>query len=136
MKFLALDFGEKRVGVAVSDEEGIIARPLTVVQVTENLMGELGNIVKEEKPSKIVVGLPRHMSGELGSHAENVKKFAEGLVHEFNLKVDFQDESLTSVEAEKRLREMGFDSKKIKEMVDAEAAALILEDYLEERKQK
>lgn len=133
MKLLALDFGEKRIGVAVSDEEGIIARPLLTLQVAENLMAELGKIIDDEKPAKIVVGMPRHQSGDFGTHAENVKEFVKGIAHEFGIEVDTQDESLSSIEAEKRLREMGFDIKKVKEMVDAEAAAIILEDYLEEK---
>lgn len=134
MKYLSLDVGEKRIGVAVTDEEGIVARPLLTLAVGEELFTELGKIVQEEKPGSFVLGLPRHMSGELGDAVAQIRKLGEGLHHEFTLPVFYQDESLSSVEAEKRLRERGFDHKKIKEMVDAEAAAVILEDFLAEGK--
>jgi putative holliday junction resolvase len=133
VKHLAIDVGLKRIGIAVSDEDGIIARPLLTISVSEGLMSDLGKLIEAEKPKAIVVGMPRHMSGDLGSEAEKIKTFGAALHHEFNIPVAYQDESLSSVEAEKRLRERGFDYKKVKEMVDAEAAAIILEDYLGEK---
>jgi putative holliday junction resolvase len=134
VKYLAVDVGKKRVGLAVSDEEGIVTRPLLTINVTEKLVSEIGKAVLAEGPGEIVVGLPRHMSGDEGQEANNIRELGKILHHEFGLPVNFQDESLTSVEAEKRLRERGFNYKKVKEMVDAEAAAIILEDYLAGKK--
>lgn len=130
MKYLALDIGEKRIGVAVSDEEGIIARPLLTLSVSPSLMTKLGEIIDKEKPAKIILGLPRHQNGEVSEVAKDIRKFATGIKHEYNVEVDFEDESGTSVEAGRRLREKGLNPFEIKEKVDSEAATIILESYL------
>lgn len=133
MKYLALDFGEKRIGVAVTDEEGIIARPLLTLEVSEMLMSDLGKVIEDECPKKVIFGIPRHMNGEEASSAIKIREFAEGVSHELGVEVDFQDETVSSIEAEKRLAESGIEKEKIKEKVDQEAAAVILEDYLKEK---
>ena len=130
MKYIAFDIGEKRIGVAVSDESGIIARPLLTLFVTDSLFTKIGEIIESEKPETAVFGLPRHESGEAGKAVSEIRQFAKGVGHEYNILVDFEDESGTSIEAEKRLKEVGKNIKEIKEMVDAEAAAVILESYL------
>lgn len=130
MKYLALDMGEKRIGVAVTDEGGIIARPLQTLQVSENLMSQIGKVIAEESPEKIILGLPRHMNGDESTAVPGIRDFAKGLKHEFGIEIDFQDETVSSIEAERRLKDRGVEKEKIKEMVDAEAAAVILEDYL------
>jgi len=130
MKYLSLDVGEKRIGVAVSDESGIVVRPLLTLDLKADLIHRLGEIVHEEKPEMIIVGVPRHQNGEESKAAAEIKEFAKGLHHEYNIEVDFEDESGTTIEAERRLKEAGKDIKEIKKLVDAEAAAVILESYL------
>jgi putative Holliday junction resolvase len=130
MKYLALDMGEKRIGVAVTDEEGIIARPLLTIPNSPALMSDLGKIIKEEAPARIILGIPRHMSGDESQKATQIREFAKGIEHEFGVEIDFQDETASSIEAEKRLTERGTKGEEMKKSVDAEAAAVILEDYL------
>lgn len=130
MKILALDVGEKRIGVAATDDSGIIARPLFSVSVDHEILTNLGKVVDEEHPEKIILGIPRHQSGEEGMLAEQIREFAKVVEHEFNVQIDFEDESGTSIEAERRLSAQGLNPMEIKENVDAEAAAVILESYL------
>ena len=127
-KLLALDVGARRIGVAEADESLRIAHPVTTVIVDGHEIEKLTALVRESQPDKIVVGFPRNQSGEPTSQTTAVETFTKRL-HVLNTPVVFQDESLTSVIAEQRLNER----KKAytKEMIDAEAATLILEDYLE-----
>jgi putative Holliday junction resolvase len=130
MKYLALDIGEVRVGVAVSDDSGIVATPLTFLHVGPKLMSELGELIQTEKPRVLVFGTPRHQNGEEGKMVPQIRAFAEVAKHEYNVEVEFEDESGTTLEAERRLAERKVSQDKYKELVDAEAAAVILESYL------
>ncbi len=127
-KLLALDIGERRIGVAEADGLLRIAYPVTTVLVDGHEVEKLKLLVRDTQPETIVVGFPRNQAGEPTSQTAAVETFTERL-HELNVPIVFQDESLTSVIAEQRLNER----KKpfSKEMIDAEAATLILEDYLE-----
>lgn len=130
MKYIAFDIGTKRIGVAVSDESGIIARPLLTLPVRDNLFSEIGHIIDSEKPEMAIFGIPRHQDGKEGEAAAQIREFAKGVGHEYNISVDFEDESGTSIVAEERLKNSGKTEKEIKGLVDAEAACVILESYL------
>lgn len=130
-KFLALDIGEKRVGVAHSDDTGIFVFPLMTLNVDENINSELDKVIQVEKPEKIVVGLPRNMDGTLGFQAERVEEFVKKYLAEYDTLVDYEDESVTSIEAEKLMKMEGKDQQKNKAEIDAYAAKIILESYLE-----
>jgi putative holliday junction resolvase len=130
MKYISFDIGSERIGVAVSDESGIIARPLLTLAVEHDLFSKIGEIMEAEKPSVAIFGIPRHQSGDEAASAKHIREFAEGVSHEYSIDVDYEDESGTSIEAERRLKERGVDSRKMKEMVDAEAACVILASYL------
>lgn len=130
MKILALDIGEKRIGVARTDEAGIIAVPVGIIEVDEGLMENLGKIIHEEKPELIVLGMPRHSNGELSDFAKYIQEFGEVLRHEFGVKIDFEDEFGTTIEATRRLREVGVSGKQSRRLDDALAAEVILESYL------
>lgn len=127
---MALDIGEKRIGLAVSDESGIVATPHSYLEVGHNLMERLGEIIESEKPDKLIFGIPRHQSGQEGAAAAQIRRFAEIAKHEYNIEVDFEDESATTIEAEKRLVARKTPREKFKQIIDAEAAAVILEAYL------
>lgn len=127
-QLLALDIGGRRIGVAKGDTSLRIAHPYTTVIVDGTELTQLERCITDIEPEKIVVGFPRNQSGEPTAQTEEIEKFAEKL-KEFNVPVVFQDESLTSVIAEQRLHESG--KPYTKEMIDAEAAAIILQDYLE-----
>lgn len=133
MKYLALDIGDKRTGVAVSDELGITTHPVAVLEVGKTFLENLGEIIKSEKPEEIIIGVPRHQSGDESQVISQIREFAKVIHHEYNLPVDFEDESATSIEAERRLKEKGMTVQEIKDNVDGEAAAIILESYLKRK---
>lgn len=129
MKILACDVGLSRVGLAVSDESATIAQPLTCVS-RDDAYTRLQEIIDNEKIEKLVVGLPLLENGDEGSQAEDIKSFAIGLEKTIRLPIDFENEYLTSVEAERRLE----GKRHQKEDIDIMAATVILENYLEKNK--
>jgi len=132
MKVLAIDFGEARIGLAISDPEGTLAIPLMTVSRTsdQDAIGRIGEIVAEEDVEHLVIGEPRNMNGTLGDSVMRVRRFRKKLLVQIPLPCDLVDETLTSVEALERLREAGVDPRRHPERVDAVAAQILLEQYL------
>ncbi len=137
MKILALDVGDKRVGIATSDELGVGVWPQKTFlrQGTPNDYEKLAEMIEEQSPQVIVVGLPINMNGTEGPQAKKVRQFVGEIQKKLeqknvNIPVQWQDERLTSWEAENRLSEKGIKGKERKAQVDSMAACLILEDYL------
>ena len=128
MKYLALDMGERKVGVAGSDS-GIAAMPLLPLEMGADFMRSLGAVVEAEKPEIIIFGLPHHANGEDTAFASDIRKLAEGIKHEFGVKIDFEDEFGTTKEAEERLRDMGVAERDLGKYDDSVAAVIILESY-------
>lgn len=126
---IALDVGEKRIGVAVSDGIVQIARPLETILVDGVELDRIMAIIDEEKVAEVVIGYPRNQSGEPTQQTGFVEAFKERLEEIVHIPVMFQDESLTSVLAEEKLKSYGKPYEKGD--VDKLAAALILQDYLE-----
>jgi putative Holliday junction resolvase len=124
---LALDFGSKRIGVALSSVIARLAHPLTTLDNNSSLMETLDKIVKDENIVQIVVGYPRNLDGQPTKQTEEVEAFVKKLKEQSSLPIDFQDESLTSVKAEAELK----DSKNLQKAdVDSLAATYILTDWL------
>jgi len=132
-KYLGIDFGSKRIGVAVSDEEGIIAFPLCVIQNAglQRVVQELNRIVAERTVSKIVVGLPLNMDGSKGPAAEGVERFAELLKERLGLPVDLWDERLSTKIAERAMIDGGLSRRRRKQSIDEATAHVILQSYLD-----
>ncbi len=136
-----LDVGERRIGVAVSDATGTLARPLGVLQTSgldgdavERAVAELGRLSAEDDGlESLVVGLPRRLDGSPSQMTPRVEAFAEALRTRTALPVALQDERLTSREAESRLALREKDWRVRKKQLDAAAAAIILQDYLDEQ---
>lgn len=126
--FISLDVGEKRIGVAVADDMVRIAVPLETIHVDGAEFDALQKLITYQAPSVVVVGYPRNQSGEATQQSRYVEDFCERLKL-FSPPIEFQDESLTSVLAEDRLR--SYKKPYTKEDIDAQAAAIILQDYLE-----
>lgn len=126
---LALDVGEKRIGIAAADAAVPIARPLGVVEVDGREAQRILQHISDEKADTLIVGYPRNQSGEPTAQTAYVESFVRRLSGETTLPIIFQDESLTSVLAEERLRTYG--KPYTKGDVDAQAATMILQDYLE-----
>ncbi len=134
MRSLGLDIGDKRIGVALSDSQGILASPFTIINRKDERLDieAITGIISQKQVEQIIVGLPRSMDGSIGKQAEKVKAFTQKLCEHTDLPVQFRDERLTTVSA-KRLRQ-AVNRKKTREKVryDAIAAALILQGYLDE----
>lgn len=137
MRLLGLDFGTKRIGVALSDEMGWTAQGLTVIQRkgNEKDIERIGRLVEENQVEGIVLGLPLNMDGSEGKSAERVRKFATLLEDRLQVAVHLWDERLTSWEAEGILKEAQVKPRKRKQVVDKLAASLILKSYLEARRE-
>lgn len=130
-RILSLDFGERRIGLAISDETRIIARPFGVVTIKETRQAtrQIKAICQKENIGELVVGLPLNLKGEEGIQAKKVKKFVEDLRKEISLPIFFEDERLSTKEAVKILKQKGV--KNINEKIDTMAALLILKQHLE-----
>ena len=131
MAILGLDVGEKRIGVALA--EGLLAIPVTVIdrRVEETDMERIMALVKEYRAERIVVGLPRLMNGNIGTQAEEILSFCGALAEHVDIPVDTWDERLSTVTAERLLIDIGMKRKKRKGKLDAMAAAIILQAYLD-----
>src|SRR5208337_1222608 len=135
-RILALDFGSKTIGLAVTDELGFTAQGLPTLRRSNkrNDLDHLRRTIRQYGVSEIVMGLPLRMSGSEGIQSEKVQAFAEELRRKFKLPVHLFDERLTSVEANRVLRETEMSIQRRAEVVDQLAAVLILQSFLEFRK--
>lgn len=132
MRILALDPGERRIGVAVSDPLGITAQPVeTYTRVSpEKDRAHFEELIRAWQPEKIVMGLPVHMNADVGVKALEARELGRELEEVFGIPVEFLDERLTTVQAHRILSESQVSGKKRKQTVDTLAAVLILENYL------
>jgi putative Holliday junction resolvase len=139
---LGVDYGAKRIGLALSDATGSLARPWQMVRspgdprsAAETVSGVVATLRGSDDPDldRIVVGLPRRLNGEDTDQTPHVRRFVAVLAELTGLPVDTQDERLTSVEAESRLDGRERDWRRRKKLVDAEAASIVLQDYLDAR---
>ena len=132
---MALDHGTKRIGIAFSDELEIIASPFEVwPQDGEATLRKLARLANEEGVQALLVGLPRHKDGAESGTAPLARAFGEALAALTKLPVRFGDEHLSSMEAERLLAERGVKPKDRKAKLDAAAAAVILNDFIENRR--
>ena len=128
-RYVSLDVGEKRIGVAVGDNGVRIAVPLETVEADGNEITRITQIILDEKADEVIIGYPRNQSGEATAQTAYVEEFSKRLT-DIAPAIVFQDESLTSVMAEQRLQ--SYKKPYSKGDIDALAAAIILQDYLEQ----
>jgi len=134
MRYLAIDYGTRRTGLAICDPGETIVSPLTVLQNRDLLLEKITQIVENETVEAVVIGLPLNMDGSAGPQAQLVKKFAAPLQASLNIPILFQDERLSSFGAEEKLAPANLTRGKMKERLDAVAAAEILEAFLEQKR--
>ncbi len=136
MKILGLDIGSKRIGVAVSDELGIISRSLLTIdrKSEEEVNRQLGDIISKDAIKEIVVGLPINMNGSHGPQARSAAAFADKLKSDFNIPVKLWDERMSTMQVERVLIDAGVRRAKRKKKIDALAAQVILQSYLNAQK--
>jgi putative Holliday junction resolvase len=134
-RILGLDVGDKRIGVAVSDPSGMLATPLVTIQ-RKNMktdVARLAALASEQEAGMIVVGLPLNMDGTEGEQARKVRSLAKQLAFATRLPIEFEDERLSTFAATENLVERGVKTGHNRELVDMEAAAIILRSFLDRR---
>jgi len=133
MRILGIDHGEKRIGLALSDPLGITAQGLPTLERRDEEadLAAIGDLISQHAVEDVVVGLPKNMDGTIGEQAERAMAFAEKLRARFGVAVHLIDERLTSVRAERVLREAEVSRKKMRGKSDRIAAQLILQAYLD-----
>ena len=138
MIILSVDYGDKRTGIAVCDKFEMLASPVCVITEwnIDSLANKIIDVAKEKRAEEIVVGLPKNMDGSEGFRADACKELGEKLKKLTEIPVNFWDERLTTVSAHKILSENNVRGKKRKAVVDAVAADIILQDYIDFRKNR
>lgn len=136
MRYLGLDVGSRTIGVAVSDPFGWTAQGLEIIKIDEANsefgLERLAQIIDEYKVEKVVIGLPKNMNNSEGPRAQMSREFGQMIIEKFGLPIDFVDERLTTVQAERMLIEAGDVSRaKRKKVIDKLAAVLLLQNYLD-----
>ena len=133
MRALGIDFGEKRIGLAVSDPEGRLAVPLTTLarRNDRSALRQIAEIVRREGIGRLVLGEPLDLEGRRGPAAERARRFGARLAEMTGLPLELVNESLTSVEAAGRLRQAGVATRRQPERIDAVAAQILLQEVLD-----
>ena len=136
MRYLAIDYGNKRTGLAICDQSETFASPLDVMPSNPNvLIKKIAEIIESENVDEIVLGLPLNMDDSKGPQAKIVEQFAHLLKKHIDIPIHFQDERLSTFQAQEKIAPAEFTRKKKKKRLDAIAAAQILETFLEQKKQ-
>ncbi|ACX63879.1 Holliday junction resolvase RuvX [Paenibacillus lautus] len=135
-KIMGLDYGDRRIGVAISDAFGWTAQGVEVIERRrdEGELDRIAALVKDNEVGEIVVGLPKNMNGTIGPRGEICMEFANTLRESLSLPVHLWDERLSTVSAERTLLEADVSRKKRKQVVDKMAASLILQNYLDSKR--
>jgi len=134
MRIIGLDWGEARIGISVSDPLGITAQPLLSLENNKSFIGKLKEIIRKYDADEIVVGYPRQMNGKAGISAAKVDEFCKTIKDEFPINITLWDERLTTKIAQQALAESGASRKRKKSFIDASAAGIILQNYMDSRK--
>ena len=131
-RYAALDIGDKRVGVAISDELNITVRPLAPLQRTswKRLLQDVSELVRHYDARTLVIGLPLRLEGTEGSAAANIRRLAEKFRLSLNIPVCLQDERLTTFQARENLRARKYSQSEVQVRLDSEAAVIILKDFI------
>lgn len=134
MRMIGLDWGEKRIGVSVSDPLGITAQSLPYINNDSRFIEKLSEVIKEYNADLIVLGHPVMLSGKHGVSSEKVMLFNKMLNERLPIKISLWDERLTSKTAEKMLIGAGVSRKKRKKIVDSSSASFMLQNYMDHKK--
>jgi putative Holliday junction resolvase len=130
-RILGIDLGRARIGVAVSDELGMLAHPVETIAANANAERRIAELVREKDAERVVIGLPRHMNGSVGTGATEALAFAKKLQALLPCEVVTWDERLTTTAANRALRESGRKTRNSRGVVDQVAAQIILQSYLD-----
>ncbi len=138
MRYLGLDLGTKTLGIAISDPTGLVARTYTTIRFEEKDYEQtipiLQKIIEEENVQKIILGLPKNMNNTIGERCEETINYKEQLQKIIKIPIEMQDERLSTVEATNIMIQADLSRKKRKNKIDALAASIILQSYLDKKK--
>ncbi len=131
----AIDFGRKRIGIAVCDPTGLLARPLTTVETADagQQIELTAKALTDAQVEHLLIGLPRHMDGSEGDSAQAAKAFGQRLATKTGLPIEWIDERLSTVQASRMLSEAGQDTRRQKKRIDMTAAVILLQSWLDTR---
>ena len=128
---IAFDYGDVRTGVALCDPDGILSSPLCVIETkSKSFITEISSLLSEHEPIRIFIGKPLNMSGKMGESIEKVEAFVEQIRSITSLPIQLVDERLSTVSAQRKLKEAGVSIRDSKSLIDAMAAVAILEQGL------
>ena len=128
---LGIDFGQTRIGLAISDELRWLAHPLETIPANKDSAKRIAEIVRDRKVDKVVIGIPRHMSGAIGESAKKALDFAADLRQKLPCPVETWDERLTTVAANRAMADAGKKTRETRKFIDQVAAQMILQGYLD-----
>jgi len=128
---LGIDFGRARIGLAISDELRFLAHPLETISANKDSVKRIAEIVRERKIDKVVIGIPKQLSGEIGMAANEALEFAAKLRAQLPCPIETWDERLTTVAANRALSDAGKKTRQTRNIVDQVAAQMILQGYLD-----
>lgn len=139
-KYLGIDYGLERTGLAVTDPDGKLVFPFATLKLEDykrrsDLLDDLAKRIHKEKIDEVVIGLPLYADGNENLRCAQARNFAARLRHRIDLPVHFEPETFTSQEAERILKEIGMKKDKLKQVLDQQAACLILQSFLARQRQ-
>lgn len=134
-RYLGIDYGQKRIGLAISDEDGVISFPLGVLKNSgeQKAVNEINRLVREKAVGEIIVGMPLSLNGSKGVAALQVERFVQTIKESINLPVSVWDERLSTRMAERAMIEGGLSRRRRKQSIDQSTAQIILQSYLDAR---
>jgi putative Holliday junction resolvase len=135
-RLLGLDVGSKRIGVAVSDETGLLASPVAVVERGRNDSGAIRDLIARYQATGLVAGIPTGLSGREGPQAQETRRYADALAAELGVPLEYWDERLSTAVAERAMIDSGMRRDARKERIDAVAAAVMLQGYLDHERMR
>ncbi|MGC8926331.1 MAG: Holliday junction resolvase RuvX [Myxococcota bacterium] len=138
MKRLAIDYGKRRAGLAITDDTGNVIMPYKIIYYkdSESFIKQIKEILSQLQPAEIVMGLPLNMNGSESEMSKEVKRISKRIKKDSNIEIKLYDERLTTFEAQQMLTEQGISAKKQKEIIDMYAAYCILKGYINEELEK
>jgi putative Holliday junction resolvase len=132
-RLLAIDYGDVRIGVAISDPLGLTAQPVGIIQNGPKAIHEIIQIIREKNIAALVVGLPKNQRGDDSDKATDVRNFVDALLDQYTIKVTFVDERFSTVAAQRMLHGLKINTKKQRRILDTQAAMFILQGVLDAR---
>jgi putative Holliday junction resolvase len=132
-RLLGIDYGDVRIGVAISDPLGLTAQPVGTIQNSPTAITEIQTIIHEKKVTKVIVGLPKNQHGDDSKKAASVRSFADKLMADLNIEMEFVDERFSTVAVSRHLISMDIKRQKRKSVIDTQAAMFILQGVLDRK---